>query len=93
MPTIPIPQECRQRAEALILAREVQAITECIEKEAQQANCTRAYLESYASRLLKAAARLYAATLPAPAEAQTQRSPTIVEAALLATFNGERHAA
>jgi hypothetical protein len=48
----------------LLLAREIEALSNCIQLEAMQSNCSRAFLEAYSARLLKTSARLYAATLP-----------------------------
>jgi hypothetical protein len=49
----------------LMLAREAEALAGCIQAEAMQGNCSRAFLETYSARLLKVAARLYAGSLPA----------------------------
>lgn len=57
-----------ERQPVLMLAREIEALSNCIQAEAMQGNCSRGFIEAYSGRLLKAAARLYAATIPpAPA--------------------------
>lgn len=58
----------------LLLAREIEALSACIQAEALQANCSRAFLETYSARLLKASARLYATTLPAAVTSQGERN-------------------
>jgi hypothetical protein len=99
MPHSPAPSEAIARVDVLTLAREVDSLSKCIQAESLRLDGSRAFVEGYAGRLLKTAARLYAATLPpaaagvAVAVTPTQRPPVVPADALLATFNGERHAA
>lgn len=55
----------------LMLAREIEALAGCIQTELMLANTSRGFVEAYSARLLKAAARLYAATIP-PAATTSQ---------------------
>lgn len=78
----------------LMLAREIEALSNCIQAEALQSNCSRAFLETYSARLLKAAAKLYAATLPPPATpaAELQTDSLATAGRLYRTFQGDRNA-
>ena len=58
----------------LLLAREIEALSNCIQLEAMQSTCSRAFLETYSARLLKSAARLYASTLPPATTSQGERN-------------------
>lgn len=72
----------------LLLAREIESLSTAIQAETLQANCSRAFIESYSARLLKTAARLYAAALPPPLPPAPARPLTNTEEALLHTFTG-----
>jgi hypothetical protein len=85
------------RQRLLLLSRQIAELNQAIAGEALRPDAGRGLLEASSGRLLKVAAQLYAATLPpAPigaAAVTTQRPPVVPADALLATFNGERHAA
>lgn len=81
------------RVDTLTLAREVETLATCIQAEVLQDRCSRAFLETYSARLLKAGARLYALNLLPPVPPPPAHAPlSSLDKALLHTFTGIDHA-